>query len=477
MKLHQKPKLGILWIAAQRFCTLGEGTKDGTYLERKQIECRRYIEAIKETSDIVASDIVCTVDDAEHWARQFYTERVDGVITIFLSWAEDAPWIAFLRELYPVPLMLASVVRDSLELTDTNDENQFIDFLSAGALVGFLEASGSIRRFRRSMTVVEIDTLTGLSRKIATFASAARARTALRQSKISLLSCYNRAMWSTYVDPYGVYQKIGPELDFLSVAELCREIERITEDELYTVTEEFRRSYRIMENVDEEKFKASVRATMAMERLAQSVNTDLLVLNDCDSALFEFVGLRPGFTPTTKDLALITVPEGDLGGGLAVYCLSLLAGRAANFIEPFYIDEQNDGFVAGHAGPNNYTERPENMIIARDERFAKSKWKYAGAPFAWYVFPEGEKTMLHVSECNGKLKFVATLVECLPTKHYLASYSHANFKHKTMHAKDLFRQLAEIGVNQHFAIVSGDYLAEVALLAKLLDADCTVIES
>lgn len=476
MKIDQKAKIGVLWIAAERFCPLGEGTKDGTYTQRKRLECRNYIQKLSENAEVIASDLVCTAEQAETWAKKFYTDRVDCVIAVFLSWAEDAPWITFLRELFPVPLMLASVVRDSLSITDTNDENQFIDFLSAGALVGFLEASGSIRRFRRSMTTVEIDTLDRLVKKILCFATAAKARGALMRSKISLLSCYNRAMWSTYMDPYAVYQKIGPELDFLSVSELCREIEKISENDLSAVTENFKARYRMMDNIDEEKLRASVRASMAMENLAKSVDTDLLVLNDIDTVLFEFVGLRPGFTPTRSGLELITVPEGDLGGGLAVYILSLLSGKAANFIEPFYIDEQNDGFVAGHAGPNDYTEHPENVIIARDERFAKSKWKYAGAPFAWYVFPEGEKTMLHVSECNGRLKLVATLVECLPTKHYLASYSHANFKHKTLHARDLFRQIADIGVNQHFAIVSGNRLQELALLSQFLDADCHIIE-
>lgn len=476
MKIDRKAKIGVLWIAAERFCSLGEGTTNGTYLERKKIECKHYVEKLEKNWEIVCSDIVCTAMQAEYWAKQFYEHRVDCVVAVFLSWAKDAHWIAFLRELYPVPLMLASVVRDSLEITDTNDENQFIDFLSAGALVGFLEASGSIQRFRRSMTVTEIDTLDRLAEKIGCFASASKVRNALRNSKISLLSCYNEAMWSTYVDPYSVYQKIGPSLHFLSVSELCREIESITDSELDTVMDHLKQTYRMMDNVDEEKFRASVRATIAMENLALRVNTDLLVLNDIDTVLFEFVGLRPGFSPTRKGLDLITVPEGDIGGALAVYILSLLTGKSANFIEPFYIDEQNDGFVAGHAGPNDYTGCPENMIIARDERFAKSKWKYAGAPFAWYVFPEGEKTMLHVSECNGKLKFVATLVECLPTKHYLASYSHANFKHKTLHAKELFKKIADIGVNQHFAIVPGNCLAELDLLAQLIDAEYFGIE-
>lgn len=476
MNIKRKAKIGVLFISAERFMELGEGTVNGTYFERKLIECKNYTEALSDVAEIFPSDMVCTRERAEWWADEFYRLDVDCVVAIFLSWAEDTAWIAFLRKLFTVPLMLASVVRDSLSITDTNDEDQFIDFLSAGALVGFLEASGSIRRFNRKMMALELDTLERLTPKIQRFATASKAMAMLKKSKVSLIACYNRAMWSTYVDPYNVFQKIGPELEFLSVAELCREIELIPDSDVETAVNEFEKSYRVMENVDREKFKASVRATMAMEKLALSVGTDLLVLNDIDRVLFEFVGLRPGFTPTRPELELISVPEGDIGGGLAVYFLSLLSGRIANFIEPFYVDEANGGFVAGHAGPNNYTEKPENMIIARDERFAKSKWKYAGAPFAWYVFPEGEKTMLHVSEENGRLKLVVTLVECLPTKHYLASYSHANFKHKHLAPTELFKRIAECGVNQHFGIVSGNVIEELKIFSELMDFDLFVIE-
>jgi L-arabinose isomerase len=91
--------------------------------------------------------------------------------------------------------------------------------------------------------------------------------------------------------------------------------------------------------------------------------------------------------------------------------------KQANFIEPFYINKTNNTFAAGHAGPNDYTEKPENMIIARDERFAKSGWKHAGAPFAWYVFPQGEKTMLHISEENGSDKHIGGYVKNIGAWH------------------------------------------------------------
>lgn len=476
MNMNTRPKVGMLLIGAKRFRALGEGTADGTYESRKLDEAERYLNRFGEFADIVYDGIVYEREDVEKTMNRFFVERVDCVFAMYLSWAEDFTWIHFLRDMPPMPIFFASVVRDSLSIVDTNDENQFIDFLSAGALVGVQEASGSFKRFNRPMCESFIGTLDEVSKKFRTFAKAAHVRSQLRKTNLSLLSCYNEAMWATYLDPYNIFSKIGPEIHFLSVQELTDEISQVSDELTNELTASIADSYRMMPNVDYEKFKASVRASYAMEQIAKRADTDLLVLNDIDTVLFKYVGLRPGFTPTDKSIEMVTVPEGDIGGGLATYILQLLAGSNANFIEPFYIDHANGGFVAGHAGPNDYREAPENVVIARDERFAKTAWKYAGAPFAWYVFPAGMKTMLHMSEKDGVMKMVCTLVECLPTKHYLASYSHANFKHQTLAPEELFNRIIENGVTQHYGIVGGDVTAELEALAKMCGFEFVLIK-
>jgi L-arabinose isomerase len=472
MDLSRKPRIGLLFIAAERFMELGKDTADGTYAGRKAIECEQYMDAMSDFADVVPSKIVNTREQAEEAAEIFHQNKVDCVVAIFLSWSEDYHWISFLKALSSdTPLMLASVVRDEITITDTNDENQFIDFLSAGALVGFLEGSGSFKRFMKNNYFLEIDTLHNLATKIKTFAKASMAKSILEKSTIGLLACYNEAMFATYTDPYNAFMKIGARLRFLSVADLCDEIDMIDDTCVNDVLDKLANTYRVHPNVNKDKFFASVKATMAMEKLATDNQTDLLVLNDIDTTLFKKVGLRPGFAPLDGNKNRVTVPEGDIGGGLATYILRILSQKVANFIEPFYINNSNGTFAAGHAGPNDYTECPENVIIARDERFAKSQWKHAGAPFAWYVFPEGEKTMLHMSEENGRMKMIATTVECMPTKHYLASYSHADFRHKTLSHTELFKRIAEKGATQHFAICPGDVTKELEALAKMMDFD------
>ena len=48
------------------------------------------------------------------------------------------------------------------------------------------------------------------------------------------------------------------------------------------------------------------------------------VLNDTDTVLFQHIGLRPGFWPTSPDVKTLVVPEGDIGSGVAFAVLRLL---------------------------------------------------------------------------------------------------------------------------------------------------------
>ena len=462
----RKPRVGLLLLASARFEKLGEETKEGTYGERKKKEAEQIISALSETVDVIFGGICYTPENAESAIHTFKNEKVDLITASFMSWSEDEAWIHALRAIGDIPLLYASIVREKIPYENTQDESDFVNFLSCGSLVGFLVGSGSLARFAPTNEVF-FGTLEGLCQKVSVLARAAKARAILNGSTVTMLSHYNDAMWATYVDPYNLFKVFGAKLSFLSISELVREIEKTDEQEVASLLKDFRARYRVMEDVDEEKFAASLKASLAMENLALSIKTDLLVLNDIEKPLFQEVGLRPGFSPVQKDSPLTAVPEGDLGAGLAVYILKLITGRPANFIEPFYLDQKRGVFAAGHAGPNDYTECQENLLIGRDTRFAKTSYRYAGAPFAWYVYPQGLKTMLHLSECNGRIKMAFSTVECLETKHYLASYSHADFRHTHLSNEEYMARLAAFGVTQHFAIVSGDCTSELEAFAKM----------
>lgn len=466
----RKPRMGLLLLGAQRFCTLGEGTARGTYLERKQQEAEWMLSDAQKIADVTFTSIVFSAEDVITAMDAFIRDKVDYVLAIYLSWAEDFAWVRFLRDMPPVPILFAHRMRERIDLMDTHDDDEFTEYLCCGGLVGMQEASGNNANFHRPMLETALGTWEQILHRAQVFGNASRARALLKQSRIGLLACYNEAMWSTYVHPYDLFTKVGPELTFLSISELEDGVNAVSPQEAQRVTADIAARYPVKADVDRDKFVASVRATLAMERLAVAHQLDLLVLNDIDTMLFKKIGLRPGFYPTPDCDDLVVVPEGDLGGGLATYVLRLLTSGHVNFIEPFHIDLPNNNFAAGHAGPNDYTDSGETQI-ARDVRFAASPWKYAGAPFAWHVFPEGTKTMLHCSEHNGRFMFAVTKLDCLPCKPFLATYSHGLFRPVGQSAPEMFEKLLRLGVTQHYGLCAGDQAAALRDLARLLDFD------
>ena len=461
-------KAGLLLISPERFATLGEGTVRGSYRERKENEAAWMVKDLKAHMDVTFTGITWNRADVERAIDTFTRAKVDFVLAIYLSWAEDFQLIRFLRDMPPCPVLFCHRLRDEIGLKDTHDDDEFTEYLCCGGLVGSLEASGDIKRANRPMMEIFAGTWDKVLERAKVFGTAARARSVLLQSTFGLLACMNEVMWSTYVDVHDLFTKAGPEMRFLSVAQYEDMVEQVTPAEAEAVMKNIAARYEVLPNVDESKFLASVRASMAMERLAARYDLDVLVLNDIDTVLFQKIGLRPGFWPTSPEVKTLVVPEGDIGSGLALYALKLLTGNHVNYIEPFHIDLPENNFAADHAGPNDYTDPRGKCKISSDVRFARTKWKYAGAPFAWYVFPEGRKTLLHCSQQTDNFQFVTAQIEALPTEHFLATYSHSLFRPVGEEMTPFFEKLMRQGVTQHYGIVDGDVTCALKDLAMMM---------
>lgn len=470
-------RAGLLLIASPRFKNLGEGLSRGSYGERKKGDIEAIISPLKEAMDLVEPGIVYSRDDMEGAMDLFFAKKVDFIIVEFLSWSEDFAWIRFLRDMPGVPMIFVNPMKGKMTFENTLDEDDFIDFLCSGTLVGSLEASASIPRMGREDVKIVVGRREEVLKEILVFSKAARVRSILRQSTFGLLANYNDLMWSTYIDPYNLFSRVGPEMKFISYSMLAQKIAEVNDFDTKVYKDDLLSKYWLNEDVEDVKFTASVKASLALSRLIESHEIDGMVFNDLHPSLFELVGLRPGFYhPSINSNLSVLVPEADTGACVITYIMKLLSGSNVNFIEPFHIEADDNTFAAGHAGPNdhNHPEFASQVQIARDVRFAKSKYKYAGAPFAWYRIPEGEKTMAHFSENNGSYKLVCSLVDALPGDHILATYSHGIIKPR-IPVDEFFERILKIGTTQHFALVDGDYLKELSILSELMDFEFHII--
>ena len=464
----KKPKVGLLFIGCQRFRKLGDGCLHGDYETRRGKFVESLTGQLGALAECVFPGIVYDRADIENAIQIFRQEKVDCVLCSFLSWSEDAAWIYFLREMYDLPLVYYLPVLDRMPYQNTRDEDDFVEFLAQGGLVGSLVGSGSAVRFNREIEVITDDFASARPRLDAFF-RAARTRSKLRSARFGLLANYNEIMWSTYIDPYDIFAKIGPELHFISYAQLQEETAGISDAAAEAYVAELSRLYTVEADVDKRLFLESARASLALAAVRDKFQLDALVLNDVSPEIFRTIGLRPGFYPSSfHEHNAVLVPEGDLGAGIMTYLLRQLTGKNINYAEPFYMEKATGTFAAGHAGPHDYTDdRCRHLVrISRDTRFAKTSYQYAGAPFAWYRISPGLKTFAHFSEVNGRFKIVCFTAESLPGEHALCSYCHSDFKPETP-VTELFEKVIKTGTTQHFAVVEGDLRFELAVLAKI----------
>ena len=352
----------------------------------------------------------------------------------------------------------------------TLDEDDFVEYLCSGTLVGSLEASGSIRRSHRKGVKIVMGTRPQITEEIRSFSRAAYARTVLRHSNVGLMANMNEAMWSTYIDNYDLFTKIGPEIHYLPSSDYKETLDSLTDEEVTEYADSLTGRYRMMDDVEKEKFIGCVRASLALKKMAQERDIDVMVYNDIDPSTFKVSGCRAGFYHDwfNENLSVL-VPEADIGAGLATYVLKLISKGHVNFIEPFHIEDDFGTFAGGHAGPNDHTDPKwqDNVLIAKDVRFAKTKYKYAGAPFGWYRFSPGKKTVTGIFEEDGHYKMVCFMAESLPGDHILATYSHSIFRPEVP-VKDLFERILKIGVTQHYAITDGDWRKELGEFAEIM---------
>jgi len=465
-----KPKAGVLPFASPRFRDLGKGLSRGSFHDRKIKALQEITSALEEHIDVVPAGIVYETRDVQNAMNSFYAEKVDFVIVEFLSWSEDFAWIRFLRDMPDVPILLVNPVREKMSFDSSLDEDDFIDFLCAGTLVGSLEAGGSIPRIGRLTVKILVGNRIENLDQVIRFSKAAKVRSVLKNSIFGVLANYNELMWATYIDPYNLFSRIGPELRFISWPSLQESISAIKDSEVIEWKLDLLSEHKTSGNIDEKQFKESLRVSIGLGKISEQLGLDALIFNDVDPVMLNIFGLRPGFYhPSFNKNLSVLVPEADVGGGMITFILKLISGKHVNFIEPFHIEEQDNCFAGGHAGPNDHNDIAfrDQVIISRDVRFAKTNYKYAGAPFAWYRISPGRKTMAHFSENNGTYKLVATLVDSLEGDHIFASYTHSIFR-PVIPVKQLFQKLLNIGTTQHFAIADGNYLTELSMLAEIM---------
>lgn len=455
----RKPRCGFLFLECNWFRAVGMGNEapGGSLAQHVAARTAALAEDLRHDMDVVDPGLVSRREQLVAAMRQLEQAEVDCVFASFTSWTEDFAWVRFLRDFAPqIPVLLWCMQPKTLDLSDNATPDHFVQFLLQTGLVGSLEGSGSAVRLGRRILPI-CGSLAACRDRLVRFALASKTRSILRQARIGLLQGFNEVMWATYVDWFRLFAEIGPEVTVVPFERLRQAVANVPDAAAEREMARLRTVYREGEGVDETLFRESVRASMGLAVLARELRLDAVALNDVDDCLHETLGLRPGFVaPFFGESGSVVVPEADVGMAALGLALRLLTGKAFLFVEPFFFDENRNTFHAGHAGPNDHTvAEPTDVVILPDAEYARSSFRFAGAPFACFSARLGPATMVHLGQTGTGYKIVYSLVESVPMTTKIRGYASGAFRPCTP-VGTFFEQLIRCGVTQHFLVVPGD---------------------
>lgn len=461
-------KIGVLLFSNNGLRKSGGGTKDGTYESRMVLLQNRVLEGLEKIGQPIFTGIVYTRADLDAAMATFINKKVDGVYAQYLSWAPDANWIRFQRDMPAMPVLFASMIPESIPFETTFSPNDSVGANTVRGLVGSLQAGGSIARMERPMMETILGDYDEIMIKASAFFAAAHVRAMLKEAVVAHISRHHEVMWSTFVDGFSLFKYVGPEVKVLASSAVRREMDKISDEEVNNAIAFLTEKYEVMDDVTDAGFKASVRASIAMDHVAASAGATYIVMNDLDGVMHKDLGLRPGFMPAPGGHDIPATPEGDIGAGTAAYILRLLSGGPAVVVEPGYINSKTGLVDVGHGGPNDYTNPDSKIKIAKDTRLLNADVEWPGAAFAWQVLGKGVKTLLHLSQSNHGFKMACTVAEAQDVDYFHASFCHGRLKTLTGSASEVFGKLLNFGTTQHFAVASGDYRSEIKELAAIM---------
>ena len=466
-----KPKVGLLLLTAEWFAQIGASA--GSFQGLPEIldqDAARMVEALNGELEVVSSGVLSTRQEVTSTVERFRQARVDAVIACQITWGEDRLIIDAVQALPGTPLLLWCYS----PLTRLPEQMTMRDLFRASGPVGAVQASAPLKRLGTRFAFAfgsyeNAETICA----IAAFGKAARVARTLREARIGVLPYRCDQMTGTYVDEFRLEKELGPELQYVSVAEYAALCDQIPDETVCAYVADLRATYRVSERTTEAGLLAGARASLGLAEVAIRYDLDALALEDLSEELHHALGVRPClYVPALFERAVVSM-EAEVGGAVALLVLKGLSGRPPMYTEIFTYDQAANALLAGHAGIHDVrlAESAGQVLIEPDGEYVESE-----PDSAWMRFRArgGRVTMLSVFCDVERFKMVIAPGEAVGGPDLLLGSPHAYVRLETP-LEAFFERCIRTGMTQHWALVHADVVDELIALADILGLERVVL--
>ena len=459
MRTLPAPRVALILLRAEWFDSVVALPELVTAVQKDESLIRDFL---AQSFEVAALWVVNSQDSLHTCTNEIKTLQADLFILAFQVWAEDFYLTPVVDALAGCPL----AVWCYLPWEQPPQLASFTQVLRGSGPVGTFEGLGTLRNLGVKFTFTHGPPQAPRVRQdLEIAARAAQVRQLLRSARFGVLPARNEQMQSTFVDEFRLRSELGPQVQYLSVAELGRRSASLKDDEVHEYLQHLQDTY-LIQNVNSEDLELAARASLGLAHLAIDHQLDVLSLNDIAPELHETLGLRPCLYPPILDQYDTSLSlEGDLGAATALYVLRHLAPSPTLFVEIWYWDEASNVINGGHAGPQDPSlARPGQAWISQDYEFAQSD-RSQGAHFQFIARP-GRVTLLQIRGTPQGWQALLIGGEALDASPKLEGYPHAAIRLDP--PIDTFvRQVAQAGSTQHWIMAYGDLQAEIQALCEL----------
>lgn len=463
----EKVKAGLAMLTAQWFEQTGLDVVDDPELNivaMAKNNAEKAVETLSKFFDVVHTDLVTTVSDAKLACDEYHRENVDIIILTNLIYSGDDTIIEICRQMRGVPVLLWSFHPDTkLEKVP----NQARYFRVTGA-AGMLQGVASLKRMNvNPLFVLGAPGDVRLDNKLEDIARACEVWKGLKSVQIAAIGRRYEPMIGSWIDEFRLKKEIGPRVNWISAMELIETANALPQDRIEEFISDQKQKYEMGEEISDEAMMAAARASIACYELCHKYNCEICSVQDMDEEIHERLGVRPQMSYQKMfEEGIVAGMEEDIDSALCVWMIQNLMREPAMYAEIFTYSEDEDVIIAGHASMHDLRLAGDNEItLVHDQEFDQSD-KYCGV---WdeFIAKPGPVTLCGIFEDNDCYRFIVYSGESLKSEKWVPGNAHAKIK-LNIPLDELFEDMVDIGVTQHFALVYGDAKKRIKYLAKLL---------
>lgn len=464
-----KIKIGVLCLTLLDYDSGFPGLK-----ESRENFIRRALEPFGDEFDMLFTSACNTRSQIEDTVRNYEYEQCAALLVIMLTYSPSVIALPALQRTYhPI------IFFDTQELASFREDARFDALINNHGVHGVQDLCSVLQRCKIAYHIVAghyADEKVCV--RLRTVLRIAGVLQKLRQSRIGLLGYAMQDMGDFYFDEVSFLSQIGPHVIHIPVDVLADYAIEATLGEVDAVLEQQAGLYTFDAGISREVYEENARQEIAMRRIVKEYALD---------AWSQF------FSPLVRNPRIRTAPfmaacklmaegvgyaaEGDISATAGQIILGGLAGQAS-LSEIFTMDFETESCVMSHMAEINIGMARKDQPV----RFIPKDFSWASKTVVSPLVPPvsleaGDATLLSiVSLPDGKYRFVTVEGHIEDFKHF-GNIDCPVFRFKS-HRQPLSRFLEEyskVGGTHHHAIAYGLLGGQVAILARMMGIDATML--